>query len=74
MIQTILWTLSSVWLYIISRMYRNVKTVKADCKKLVDDIANASNTNAESMENLIRKVQDLEARIAMQRVQNQRQL
>jgi hypothetical protein len=38
-----------------------------ESQKLVDAIKTAHNTNSESMENMIRKIQDLETMIAITR-------
>lgn len=43
------------------------KIAMTESQKLVDAIKTAHNTNSESMENMIRKIQDLETMIAITR-------
>lgn len=60
-------TLSATWLYTVLKTKRDTNTKLEECKKLVDDLKTVNNQNAETMKNIIQKMQDLETRLAMAR-------
>jgi len=67
MLHSALATLSACALYLSNRLFKKTQTARDESEKYINSIKTAHNTHADTIENMIRKIQDMETMLAIAR-------